>query len=213
MRQEAREYALARGDEVDAMNEELLARGQALDSLLAATITVDDAIDLDRLKKEPQLTHFEPGSLADPAPLPDWSRFAPPPPTGLGKLFGKAKQEECFADAQHQFAAAQRQHEMGETDRRTRLREARTAFEEAQREETAEVEAHNRDIDSFKNDMAAVQPEALMQYFGMVLQASTYPEDFERAFGWRGSPTPASSSLNTSCPVSGSCPTSRSTGM
>src|SRR5664279_1514609 len=58
VRQEAREYALARADEVEAMNEELLARGQGLDGLLAAALIVDDAIDLDRLKKEPQLTNI-----------------------------------------------------------------------------------------------------------------------------------------------------------
>jgi restriction system protein len=182
VRQQTREYALARADEVDAMNAELAAHWHALDSLLDATLIVDDVIDLDRLKKETQLKNFDPGALANPARRPDWSKFAPPPPTGLGKFFAKATQQERLTSAQKQFAFAQKQHELGGADRKRCLEKTGTAFEKAQREEAAEVEAHNQDIDSFKSDMAAGQPEAIMAYFGMVLQESTYPEDFERSF-------------------------------
>lgn len=59
------------------------------------------------------------------------------------------------------------------------LVEARAAYANECREREAEVEAHNRELEALKNNLAFDVEAAIQDYVGIVLSNSTYPETFE----------------------------------
>ena len=83
---------------------------EEIDGLLAATLEVDDWVDLNGLRSivvHPPFPHPElerPTPPPPPIPVPPEPQFvAPQPPSGL---FGKKKHAEAVAQAQAAFAAA-----------------------------------------------------------------------------------------------------------
>jgi restriction system protein len=178
-RERKRLYAEARLAEVAADNADLQSRVEDLRSLLAATLETDDHIDLARLKKAAVHPPFDPGYLETPIAPPDWRQFEPQQPTGLTKLLGgQAKYQQLLAQAQQWFANAQAQHAAAEADRQNRLSYAFTAYQMHWTEVEAETAQHNAEIDRFGVALADGNPDAIVQYFGMVLGNSVYPDDF-----------------------------------
>ncbi|GII25712.1 restriction endonuclease [Planosporangium mesophilum] len=181
-RERKRLYLEARAAEVAANNADLQAHLQELDSLLAATLDVDDHIDFTKLKRRARHAPFSPGQLGMPIPPPDWSRFEPPAPTGLSKLFGKSTYDRQLALARWQFSDAQAQHGAAEQDRQGRLAAAQAEYQERCRRAEAEIAAHNAEVDTFAAAFAAAEPAAVVDYFGMVLANSVYPDDFPQNY-------------------------------
>jgi restriction system protein len=99
-RERKRLYIEARTAEVDAMNEQLDQQVATLESLLGATLSVDDHIDFDSLKAVPQVTPYDPGALAIAEPPPDRVRFAVPPLGGVKRLLPGAKDKHATAVAE-----------------------------------------------------------------------------------------------------------------
>ncbi|BCL15908.1 restriction endonuclease [Micromonospora sagamiensis] len=182
-RERKRLYVEARLAEVAASNSELLGHLEALDTLLATTLTVDDHIDFDSLKKSVNHPPFNPGSLGTPVPPPDWRQFAPPEPGGLGKLFGgQAKYQQQVSLAQHAFGQAQAQHAAAEADRQRRLAAAYQRYQQHCQKTETEAAAHNAEVERFAAAVAAGEPAAVVEYFGMVLSNSVYPDDFPQQY-------------------------------
>ncbi|WP_433390435.1 restriction endonuclease [Micromonospora sp. KLBMP9576] len=160
-----------------------LARLDELDNLLAATLDVDDHIDFRRLRKSAQHPPFNPGTLGTPLPPPDWRQFEPSAPTGLGKVFGgQAKYQQQLAAAQQAFAQAQAQHAAAEADRQRRLSAAHQRYQEKCAQVDTQIRAHNAEVDRFETAFAASEPAAVIEYFGMVLGNSVYPDDFPQHY-------------------------------
>src|SRR3990172_4130171 len=84
-------YAEAREQEAFAQEAELESRRTALESVLEATLRVDDYIDLDALKQPPYIPPFDPGSLAEPAPTPDPNTYVVAPLTITQRFLPGAK--------------------------------------------------------------------------------------------------------------------------
>ncbi|WP_245736572.1 restriction endonuclease [Micromonospora pattaloongensis] len=182
-RERKRLYAEARAAEVAAENADLQAHLEELETLLAATLAVDDHIDFARLKKSVTHPPFNPGDLGTPLPPPDWRQFEPPAPGMLSKMFGgQAKYQQQFAAAQHAFAQAQAQHQAAEADRQRRLTAAHHRYQKKCEKAAEEVAAHNAEIDRFAGAVAAREPAAVVDYFGMVLGNSVYPDDFPQHY-------------------------------
>ncbi|GAA2709482.1 restriction endonuclease [Micromonospora olivasterospora] len=182
-RERKRLYVEARVAEVGADNSGLQAHLEELDNLLATTLDVDDHIDLRRLRKSAQHPPFNPGTLGTPLAPPDWRTFEPPPPSGLSKLFGgQAKYQQQLAAAQQAFGQAQAQHAAAEADRQRRLSVAHRRHQQQCAKVEAEVSAHNAEIDRFAAAFAAADPAAVVEYFGMVLGNSVYPDDFPQHY-------------------------------
>lgn len=178
-REAKRLYAEARVAEVAADNADLQAQVAELQGLLAATLAVDDHIDLAKLKKKAQHPPFQPGQLGTPIPPPDWARYAPQPPSGLTKLLGgQAKFQQQWAAAQQLFIQHQAQHAAAEADRQQRLAKEHQAYQEHCRRVEAEIAAANAEVDRFAAALAAADPAAVVEYFGMVLGNSIYPDSF-----------------------------------
>lgn len=187
--------------DVAARNATLQQTHEEIDGLLAATLEVDDYIDLESLKVTVEHPPFDPGPYGTPTePVPDLVH-APEPayvePAKPSGLFGtKKKHAELIVSAQkaHQDArddwqrrkiSAERAHasavDRREQAERTRLerlfaREAQYKLECEQRE--ADAAAGNEQLTKLINDLAFDVESAIHEYVGIVLSNSAYPDAF-----------------------------------
>lgn len=199
-------YLEARLAQVDADNASLRAGIEELDRLLIDTLDRDDHIELRTLRRAAEHPSFDPGSDGQPAqvpspppfpPEPQWAQFEPAPPSGLARAFGgRARHERAVQQARERFGIAQAQwhrecrglqarhvqavheHRGGEQQRLQRLEHARRRYEQQCHERQQAVDRHNREIDVFADALARRDPNAVVDYFGMVLSRSVYPTAF-----------------------------------
>jgi restriction system protein len=175
-------YLESRAAEVDALNEELDGDVARLETLLQATLDIDDFFDLDTMKVEPEVPPFQPGTLATPIPAPQLEQFMPEPLSGVGKFMpgAKAKYEQSVAEAKEAYERALVEHAEHEGQRERALEGARAAHEDEVAKILARADEDNREVDELKAQVAAGAPDAVVQYFSLVLDASSYPERFPR---------------------------------
>ena len=181
-KERARLYSEARAADVAADNSALEDQVRDLESLLTATLAVDDHIDLDSLKQPPQLVAWQHSALEAPEPPPDPAKFAPPPQSGMGKVFGAKKHEAAITAANAAYAEACNQHWHREQRRLADLQQAREAFDAANAAATAAAREQHDAIDAFKAELDAGDPDSIITYFDLVLRSSAYPESFPREF-------------------------------
>lgn len=181
-RERKRLYAESRSADVDAQNETLDGMVSELQTLLLATLTVDDHIDFETLKQHPHLPPFDPGDLARDEPEPDPSRYTAVPLSGAKRLVpgAKAKHQADFAEAQRYYQQACQEHAARREQRLERWRQAHAEHAARIADLASQAERHNTEIDAFRRDFEAGDPDAVVNYFDLVLQASTYPESFPR---------------------------------
>lgn len=195
-------HVASRLAEVDELNEELAAEYAEIDGLLAATLSVDDYVDLEALKKTVVHAPFArmelkvPRAAPAPIPVPEQPRLQEPEaPKGL---FGKKKKLEDAqqqARAEHQSALQQweeyragipareaelaRQHAALERTRLDMLDAEQERYDAAMIRQKNEVAEHNAAIDALIAGLGYGATEAVQEYIGIVLANSIYPESFE----------------------------------
>ena len=107
--------------DVERLNLELELNYEEIDSLLAATLGVDDFVDLEALKVVAEHPPFDRIDLEDPLPAPEAvpnppepALVVPPVPKGLGALFGKKRHAKAVEKAQtaHELAVAASREEL-----------------------------------------------------------------------------------------------------
>jgi len=176
-------YSDARSAEVDAMNEALDQHVATLDSLLHSALSVDDYLDFESLKQIPDIRPFEPGPLAVAEARPDEADFSVPP-LGARKLVpgAKAKYVAALADAAERYDSALVQHEHHEKQRLAEWRQAEDRHGRYNADLLEQATAANEEVEAFRADFQAGDPEAIVSYFDMVLQRSVYPDAFPRHF-------------------------------
>jgi restriction system protein len=181
-KEQRRVYQEARQAEVDAMNAELEAEVGELETLLHATLDVDDYLDFETLKVEADIPPFQPGSLDVPEAPPSEQSYMPEPLTGVGKFVpgAKTKHEAAVAEGQRRYAEALAAHVERERGREAELAEARARYDEDVAKMRAQALAQNAEIDDFHKRFDANDPAAVVEYFSLVLDASSYPEDFPK---------------------------------
>ena len=189
--------------EVERRNSELTDMYAAIDSLLAATLDVDDYLDLTTLHTVAEHPPFDRTDLEAPVPSPNpiydppEPVFAsPPPPKGLGGLFGKKNHEKAVADAtaahekrvaewqsrlaQNALAreAAARQHADKEAERVAALEVERPRYAAECSAREAAAAAHNEAIDTLSANLGYGAVDAIEEYVSLVFSSSAYPVDF-----------------------------------
>ena len=177
-------YVESRTAAVEAMNAELQAQNDELERLLRATLDVDDYLDFETLKAEPEIPPFQPGALAVSEAPPLIETFMPPPLSGMAKLVpgAKAKHEQAVETAKQAFEAATEAHAERERQREDALAEAKRAHEADVEKIKERAAAQNQEVDEFRGRFDAGQPEAIVEYFSLVLDRSSYPEGFPRKY-------------------------------
>lgn len=181
-REEKRQYAEARAAEVEEMNADLDSEVAALKGILAATLTADDHIDFEVLKEAPEIPPFQPGALAVAEPEPKMEAFVPAPLSALAKLVpgAKGKYERAVAEGTDRFQQAKADHSERERKREEALAQAKREHDEDVAKIQARAEAQHQEIDEFRGRFEAGDPGAIVEYFSLVLDASSYPEDFPK---------------------------------
>jgi len=201
----ARLHVESRLAEVAELNAGLAATLAEIDGLLAATLVIDDFVDLEALKVT-AVEHpgFDPGHLATPTPPlselvypPEPVFVAPPAPSGMSAVFGgkkkhqaalveaRAKHEEALEGWNEQntrryndYVARQEEWKQAEARRMEKLAQAEASYREECRQREADAKARNEELSRLVNDLAFDVPAAIEEYVGIVLSNSVYPDAF-----------------------------------
>lgn len=179
-REAKRRYGEARQEEADDLNDELELRLETLDRLLSATLDVDDAIDLESLKPRWVEPRFDPGALAKPGRAPVMSVLEEP--RGLKAIMPgtRRKHDEAVAKATASHERDLAHYQEREAERVAKLERARADHDERVAHRRRAHDAEVARVDQFAKALAAHEPDALVDYFGLVLNGSRYPDDFPR---------------------------------
>jgi restriction system protein len=185
-REARREHAEARAQEVEDRNEDLRARIDELQSILVATLAIDDRIDFGSLKAPAdhpgRLPFAPPDALKQPAPLPDRNRYASAvrSPSWSTKLFPgwQKRYARRLELAEAEFQRALDAWKEGEAARVRQLDTLRAQSEQARKA----VEEHDQQVEEFADSYQAGSPDAIVSYTEMVLERSEYPGDFPQRF-------------------------------
>jgi restriction system protein len=201
-REAKRLHVESRLAEVEALNTQLAETAEELESILSATLTVDDFVDLEDLRVSASHPPFSRADLEEPTPEvvpvstpPEPVFVEPEAPKGLGSMFGGKKKHaaaiararEAF-DAEHDKWKAEaatvptrqleqmQQRDALEQERLRDLQAARDAYQRECEAREAEVAQANEQLDALISGLAAGKHEAVQEYVGIVLGNSVYPE-------------------------------------
>lgn len=189
----------------EMMTAEVLDTFEQIDSILAATLDVDDYVDIESLKQSVAHPPFGHDDLVRTIPAPKLERppaepqFEPPPePAGLRKVFGKKAHAQAVDAARaawttsHQQwtdyvnhvlpaknAERQAQHAAAEKVRREKLATAQADYKAQCAERERAVQDANESLDAFRGALSAGNPDAIDEYVGLVLSNSVYPDAFQ----------------------------------
>lgn len=198
---EARQMELdSREAQVASMNADLASTLADIDSVLEWTLGVDDAVDLEALRQRavhPPFTSSHQAPITAPPPVevpPEPTFVAPPPPSGMGALFGKKKHAQAVNEARATFeqqhaawqaeAAAvpirqreqRMQYDAADAERQARLAADRAAYDAECQKRQAQVDAQNAQLDALIAALAVGEKQAVEDYFSIVFGNSVYPD-------------------------------------
>ena len=215
--------------EVEERNSDLAETYDAIDTLLAATLEVDDYVDLETLRMTVEHSPFDPGDLASPIPEPTPTREPVEPrrrPVPQPKaLFGRRKKHErAVASAEAIYTRAHKswaedmekiraqreadakEHARLESERKAQLEALRTRYEAECAAREAEAAAHNKRLDKLITDLGYGVTEAIHEYVSVVLSNSVYPEHFPVDHTYSFDPASAELTLRVLVPPPTSVP-------
>jgi len=181
-RERKRLYAESRSAAVAASNAELDATVQALGEVLTSSLGRDCRLSFASLKQPAAPPAWQHGHLEQTEPEPDPRAFTPPPPTGLSKMFGSSKHEQAVAAGQAAYAHAVEAHRSREANRVAALGQVRADWQAAVDQANAKAQHQHREIDALEAEYHRGDPDAVISYSSMVLEASRYLEGFPQKF-------------------------------
>jgi restriction system protein len=189
--------------DVEQRNEQLAEVYEDIDTLLEATLSKDDYVDLNTLRVAVTHPPFDRADLEtptlEPAAIPNPREpvlSLPEAPRGLAAIFGKGRHAQAVEEATraHDRALAvweadcrraeeRRQQARGERASREENRVAKLERERARyaREceaREAEAASRNRELDEFIANLGYGTADAVQEYVSIVLANSIYPEHF-----------------------------------
>lgn len=218
-------HAAAQQAEVDRVNSEIDAVLDDLEGLLAATINVDDHIDLEKLRKPFDTTPFDMPDLEIPLVAPKRPNYPPEPkyvePDKPKGFFGKKRKlEEARAMAQQTYEMQKVAWASRISALEDRYRKELAAYEQAEAERVKtlaaekhrfrqELDDHNQSIDQFITNLSYGDAEAVQEYISLVVENSTYPDHFEVTHEFSFAPETAELRMRVTVPSPDRFPTIR----
>lgn len=223
-------HIAAKQARVDSLNGAIAEQYAELDGLLAATLDVDDFVDLESLRVEVKHPPFGQGDLRRPTPPPQAIPDPAPPvrvaasaPAGI---FGRKKKlAEAQAAAEWQYAneyarwqayvsslPAQRaeqseRHAAAEKAREKKLAKALAQYENECAAREADARERNAALDELIAGLGYGTVEAVQEYVGIVLANSVYPDSFPVSHSADFEPSTAELRLNVIIPGAETVPT------
>ena len=186
-REEKQGYIEQRNDEATLKTEELTLRMKELHEILIKTLSVDDAINFSSLKLKESFPEFSPPTeIAKPAHEPEREKYLlKVKPLGLLEkaIPGASKRhQKAIDDAEKEYRAAIEEHAKNEQQRLKSYNKALDEYEAAKREFEINKKEKDLEVDRFETEYRAGKPEAISDYFTMVLERSSYPDGFPQEF-------------------------------
>lgn len=184
-REAHRNYIEDQQQEAADRTAELETRVEELAGVLAHTLTVDDAIGFDSLRKREHFPPFQPPQALTTPILPPDPRAYEPLPLGWLDALLPWKQRAYEAAKQQgaaNYDAALRRDKAREVARLHELEQARLSHEAAKEEALGQIRAHNATVDEFERSYLAGDPASIVAYCNMVLERSEYPDGFPQQF-------------------------------
>jgi restriction system protein len=183
------QYLEDRQDEVEELNEQLQERVEELGSLLLAVPEAADPLDFRSLRIPFKASAFDSSKLgpAPRAPLPDQFRTEVQRPGLISRMFGAgAKYEAEVAAAasrdQQALQDARVAHEQDLAAWHEREAMARASHAQAEATRKAQADEHNAAIEQFERAYCAGDPDAVREYFSLVMERSVLPDGFPESF-------------------------------
>lgn len=203
-REAQRLHEEARRAEVEALNAGLANTYDEIDTMLAATLSVDDYVDLEVFRKVVDHPPFSCPNLMQPTPKPEPLVAPPEPqyvepvaPRGLDALFGgKKKHAVLIAKTREAFASEhaswqtevskmpaaqlrlQQKYEQEEQKRQAAIQKAREQYDVECQQRVLAAQEENLKLDTLIQGLAYGVEEAIQEYVSIVLGNSSYPESF-----------------------------------
>ena len=179
--QAAQQYFADRVAEADRRTRALVDRVTELRTVLERGLRRSPRIDLAGMRTEFSQPAPDLGSVGWRPTPPDWSRYAPPPPSVVDRLAGNARYRRQLAGARAAYEAAMAEYERAEYGRQLRIEQARRRYATRVAEERRRVEEHNRRVDAFVAALHRREHGAVARFLGMVLDAEPLPVSFPRS--------------------------------
>lgn len=180
-REAKRLYVGRRAADAEQRTRELDERVEELRTVLTRALSRSGRIELARLRRRVIVPPLDLAGLAEPLPPPEWSRFVPPSPSALGRVFGgETRHQRRVDEARGEFERAQAAHQLAEADRQRRVLDSRRRHAELLADMQRQVDEHNRAVDELVAGLQARQQDGVERYLGMVLAAVPLPSDFPR---------------------------------
>ncbi|GAA4215764.1 restriction system protein [Sagittula marina] len=215
-------HAVAQQSEVERMNSEVDAVFDDLEGLLAATIDVDDHIDLDTLRKPFDATPFDMPDLEIPLVAPKRPKVPSEPtyvePAKPKGFFGKRRKlEEARAMARQTHETRKAEWASGVLALEEKYAIELAAYEQAEAERVdtlaaekdrfrRELDDYNQSIDQFITNLSYGDAEAVQEYISLVVENSTYPDHFEVTHEFSFAPETAELRMSVTVPTPDSFP-------
>jgi len=167
-----------RQHEADERNEELQTRIRSLETVLKTGLQRPSALNFDTLKRPVDLPPFDAQGAGQPARQPTWEEFAPRTPGFFAKLVPgtTARHQAAVSAAQQALQAKQAEWSDYEQKRQAWLKNARAEHEAACGRLRQEIDSQHADVDAFRSAWQAGDPEAVRQYFTILLERDDLPE-------------------------------------
>lgn len=236
LEKEARDaHVAAMEADVEARNLELAETYDEIDSLLAATLEVDDYVDLETLRIVAEHPPFDRVDLEAPVPAPPPIPDPPPPvlqapapPNGLSGVFGKKKHAQAVAQAEAAHAqtmagwtahvaglpavrqANAAEHARRETERVAALNAERSRYADECAARDAAASEQNQQLDQLIANLGYGTADAIQEYVSIVLANSVYPDHFPVTHEFEFDPSTAELQLRVQVPGPEAVPTIKS---
>jgi restriction system protein len=186
-------YAEARTQEAAEDTAQVERQVQELQNVLAATLGVDDHLDLETLKQPPMYPAFDPRTVGPPPSPPSQGDFAVEGPSTLGRVFAASKHAVRAEQSQAHYQQALADYRAAAQRHTQRLEEARRRHEAGVAQQVQEHRQHVEEVNALQRNLVARQPEAVVRYLDLVLEAAEYPDGFPHS--WRLAYAAASGNL------------------
>ena len=170
------------------LNEKLSQRNNDLSSVLPKTLDVDDAIDFDDLRIKGNYVHQQvPRDLIQARPAPTFESYFSEitKPHKLAMIlfpWVRRRFEREVEAATARARADLKKHQEAEADRTAKLTAARAESQRAEDDFKLKVAMRDAEVDAFVQDYMDGDADAIVAYCSMVLERSSYPDDFPQNF-------------------------------
>ncbi len=180
LKEQTRLYTESRVTQVQLQNEQVEQEIRSLEHLLLDSLAIDPYIDIQTLKQTPNFPPFNPGPIAFAEAPPQPQMYAVPALTGWQRFMTSAKEKYAqeVAKGQEVYVAHIAEHAARETARQQSLAQAKKSYDQQIVLEQQKIVVQHEEVDTLQREIQAGSPQAIIEYFSMVLSASMYPEEF-----------------------------------